>query len=86
MLRLVQSSNQRLKYRTLYPKTFSYLERTYDRLTSFFYLFAALENGSVWLAWDRVTELANEIGVPTVLVFSWTQVSELKDKNLNSYL
>ena len=41
----------------------------YDGLISFFYLFAALENGSDWLAWDRVTELANEIGVPTVPVY-----------------
>lgn len=40
----------------------------YDGLTSFFYLFAALENGSDWLTWDHVTELANEIGVPTVPV------------------
>ena len=50
----------------------------YDGLSSFFYLFAALENGSVWLAWDRVNEIADEIGVPTVPVFSQTQVSELK--------
>ena len=56
----------------------------YDGLNSFFYLFAALENGSVWLAWDWVTELADEIGVPTVPVFSRTQVSELKNKILNS--
>ena len=56
----------------------------YDGLSSFFYLFAALENGSVWLAWDRVTEFANEIGVPTVPVFSQTQVSEVKDKILNT--
>ena len=41
----------------------------YDGLTCFFYLFAALENGSDWLAWNRVTELANEIGVPTVPVY-----------------
>ena len=47
----------------------------YDGLTSFFYLFAALENGSDWLAWDHVTELANETGVPTVPVYRQKQVS-----------
>ena len=47
----------------------------YDGLSSFFYLFAALENGSDWLAWDRVTELGNEIGVPTAPVFYRTHVS-----------
>ena len=49
----------------------------YDGLTSFFYLFAALENGSDWLAWDHVTELANEIGVPTVPIYCYQkQVSD----------
>lgn len=38
----------------------------YNRLRSFFYLFAALEDGSHWLPWDHVTEMANEISVPTV--------------------
>ena len=48
----------------------------YDGLTSFFYLFAALENGSDWLAWDHVTELASEIGVPTVPIRCQKQVSD----------
>ena len=54
----------------------------YDGLTSYFYLFAALENGSDWLAWDHVTELANEIGVPTVPIRCQKQVS---DHNNNYY-
>ena len=49
----------------------------YDGLSSFFYLFAALENGCDWLAWDHVTELANEMGVSTVPMFRRAQVSEL---------
>ena len=47
----------------------------YDRLESFFYIFAGLKDGSTWLPWDHVTELANEIGVPTVPVLAQTQVS-----------
>ena len=38
----------------------------YDRLTSFFYIFAVLEEGRDWWPWDKVVELAGEIGVPTV--------------------
>lgn len=40
----------------------------YDRLDSYFYLFAALEHsadGSHWLPWDHVTELASELSIPT---------------------
>lgn len=47
----------------------------YDKLESFFYLFAVLEHGSHWAAWDRVTELANEISVPTVPVLAIKMVS-----------
>ena len=47
----------------------------YDRLESFFYIFAGLRDGSEWLSWDHVTELANEIGVPSVPVVVQTQVS-----------
>ncbi len=47
----------------------------YDNLESSFYVFAVLEDGSHWLAWDHVTELANEISVPTVPVLSITTVS-----------
>lgn len=47
----------------------------YDQLESFFYLFGALEHGSHWLSWDHVTELANEISVPTVPVLTIGTVS-----------
>ena len=47
----------------------------YDGLASFFYLFAALENGSDWLAWDHVTELADEVGVPAVPIRCQKQVN-----------
>ncbi len=38
----------------------------YDELISYFYLFGVLEDGFKWWSWDHMTELANEIGVPTV--------------------
>ena len=47
----------------------------YDGLTSFFYIFAVLEEGRDWWAWDRVEELANEIGLPTVPIVYRGQVS-----------
>ena len=46
----------------------------YNALESFFYVFAALRDGSEWLSWDHVTELTNEIGVPTVPVVAKKQV------------
>ena len=49
----------------------------YDGLTSFFYIFAVLEEGRNWWAWDKVEELASEIGVPTVPVVYRGQVSQL---------
>jgi hypothetical protein len=42
----------------------------YDNLTSFFYIFAALDRGCRWLPWDHVTELANEVSVPMVPVLT----------------
>ena len=47
----------------------------YDELSSYFYLFGVLENGSDWLSWDHVTELADEIGVPTVPMVTRQHVS-----------
>lgn len=47
----------------------------YDGLESFFYLFAALDQGSHWLPWDHVTELANELSIPTVPVLTRGMVS-----------
>ena len=49
----------------------------YDGLTSFFYIFAVLEEGRNWWAWDKVEELASEIGVPTVPVVYRGQVGSL---------
>lgn len=49
----------------------------YDELKSFFYLFAILENGSDWLSWDHVTDLADEIGIPTVPVVCRAQVRQI---------
>ena len=46
----------------------------YDGLEAFFYVFGALRDGSEWLSWDHVTELTNEIGVPTVPVVARKQV------------
>ncbi len=56
----------------------------YDKLDSFFYLFAVLEQGSHWLSWDHVTELANEISVPTVPVVAVKSVSEHVAKALSN--
>ena len=49
----------------------------YDGLESYIYLFAGIEDGSKWMAWDHVTELANEISVPTVPVLTTKQVIKL---------
>jgi len=46
----------------------------YDGLSSYFYLFGALENGTNWLSWNQLTELAEEIGVPTVPLVKRLQV------------
>ena len=46
----------------------------YDGLRSYFYLFAALEDGSRWLSWDKVVEIADEVDVPMVPVVARTQV------------
>ena len=47
----------------------------YDGLSSFFYIFAVLEEGRDWWSWDKVVQLADEIGVPTVPVVYRGQVS-----------
>ena len=49
----------------------------YDRLGSYWYLFGGLEDGNRWLSWDHVTELANEISVPTVPVVARKKVQQL---------
>ncbi len=46
----------------------------YDGLDSYLYLFAGLEHGSQWMAWDRLEELAGEISVPTVPVVARKKV------------
>ncbi len=53
----------------------------YDQLTSFFYLFGVLENGCDWWSWDHMTELADEIGVPTVPMVTKQQVSGINREN-----
>ncbi len=52
----------------------------YDQLTSFFYLFGVLENRRDWWSWDHMTELANEIGVPTVPMVTKQQVSGIIER------
>ena len=46
----------------------------YDSLESFFYVFAALQDGSKWLSWDDVKDLAAELEIPTVPVITKRQV------------
>ena len=38
----------------------------YDGLESYFYIFSILEDGSSWLPWDKVKELSEMLGIPTV--------------------
>ena len=40
----------------------------YDRLDSYMYIFAVLEEGERWLSWDEVVEWSDTLGVPTVPV------------------
>ena len=47
----------------------------YNRLESFFYVFAALRDGKDWLSWDEVTELAKEMRLMTVPEVARKQVS-----------
>lgn len=46
----------------------------YDSLESFLYVFAALQDGSKWLSWDDVKDLAAELEIPTVPVITRRQV------------
>ena len=47
----------------------------YDKLDSYFYIFGVLEDGCTWLSWDRVKELADMLGIPTVPEVVRKQVS-----------
>ena len=47
----------------------------YDKLDSFFYVFAALEDQAVWLSWDSVAELSDSLGIPTVPVVARRKVN-----------
>lgn len=38
----------------------------YNQLESYFYIIGVLEDGKDWISWDRVKELAELLGVPTV--------------------
>ena len=46
----------------------------YDRLESYMYVFAALRDGSEWLSWNELTELAEEMGLCVVPVVARGQV------------
>lgn len=47
----------------------------YDAIESFLYIFAALEDSSLWLSWDNITDLAVQLGIPTVPVVARRHVS-----------
>lgn len=47
----------------------------YDKLESYFYIFGVLEDSKQWLSWDRVKELADLLGIPTVPEITRRQVS-----------
>ena len=48
----------------------------YDGLSSFLYVFAALENGVKWLSWDDVTDLADSLGLSTAPLVTRRQVRQ----------
>ena len=50
----------------------------YDGLSSFLYVFAALEDGTKWLSWDDVKELAEKLDLPTVPLVTRRQVRNVK--------
>jgi len=50
----------------------------YDGLKSFFYLFAVLK-GTRWLSWDEVTEMADNLGIPSVPVLFRGKMTSLND-------
>ena len=49
----------------------------YDRLDSYFYIFGVLEDGSTWLSWDKVVEISDMLGIPTVPEVARKQVSNI---------
>lgn len=42
----------------------------YDELQSFFYVFGGLKDGTQWMSWDDVSQLANDLDLPTVPVIT----------------
>ena len=46
----------------------------YDKLESYFYIFGVLEDNKQWLSWDKVKELADLLGIPTVPEIARRQV------------
>ena len=47
----------------------------YDKLDSYFYVFAALEDQTTWLSWDSIVELSDSLGIPTVPLIARRKVS-----------
>ncbi len=51
----------------------------YDELTSYFYLFSALEDEKRWLSWDEILELSVKFEIPTVPVIYEGKFETLND-------
>ena len=51
----------------------------YDRLTSFFYVFAGLRDGGEWMGWDELCALARDLDLPTVPVLTTQTVCTLEE-------
>lgn len=49
----------------------------YDELQSFFYVFAGLKDGTQWMSWDDITQLANDLDLPTVPVIARQMVRHI---------
>ena len=47
----------------------------YDKLESYYYIFGVLEDGITWLSWERVRELSDMLGIPTVPEITRKQVN-----------
>jgi hypothetical protein len=51
----------------------------YNKLTSYFYLFSALEDGERWLSWDEIKDLSEKFEIPTVPVLYEGKFDNLND-------
>ena len=49
----------------------------YNRLKSFFYVFAGLRDGVEWMGWDEVCSLTSDLDLPTVPILTRQKVCDV---------